>query len=88
MPIVATMTRLVDRPVRDLRGREHVADQDQRGEEIEEPVREDRADERRARAPAVRQPPPQHRDASELADPPGQRGVREQADRERREDVR
>ena len=36
----------------------------------------------------ARQTPAQHGDARELADPAGQHGVREQPDRERREDER
>ena len=74
------------RPARDLGRREHVADEHERGHEIEQPVGEDRADECRARTVSVlREPPPQDGDPRQLADAAGQRRVPEQADREGRE---
>ena len=75
------------RPVRDLRRRDHVRDEQQRREEIEQTVREDRADESPGRARPVREVTAQHGDARELPDPPGKHGVCEQPDRERGEDT-
>ena len=76
------------RPLRDLRGREHVED------EQRSPRRRRRADGRRR----CRRPPPRRpaaltcrrddRDAGELADPAREHGVPEEPDAERREDVR
>jgi hypothetical protein len=50
-------------------------------------VRKDRAEQDRPH-PATRHAPVQDGDARELADPPGQHGIREQPDGERREDER
>ena len=78
------------RPVRDLRGRSDVADQEHDREEVEHPVREHRAEEHRpcVGAPLLLDPPAQNRDPRELADAAGQNGVREQADPERGKDER
>jgi hypothetical protein len=78
-----------NRPVRNARGGDHVQDQADHRNEIEEPVREHGPDERRPRpVRAALQPqlPRQHRHTRELADPSRQHRVREQAHRERRED--
>ena len=76
-----------ERPVRDLRGREHPDDENPDRDEIEDPVGEDGADERRPESlAAVVRPPGQDGDARELADAARQHRVREQPDRERRED--
>ncbi len=75
------------RPGRDLGGFEDVEDQQQGRDDVEQPVREDGADEGRGRARAVGKAPAQHRDAGELADPAGQRRVAEEPHRERREHV-
>ena len=58
-----------------------------RRKEVEEPVREDRADESAGRPGAVREMAPQDGDASELPDPARQHRVRKQSDRECREDL-
>ena len=77
-----------DRPVRHLRGQQHPDDEDRRRDEVEEPVREDRPDERRARAGRrVRKMPAKRRHARELTEPPRNDGVGEQPDAERRENV-
>ena len=76
-----------DRPVRQLRRRHHVGDEQRDREEVEEPVREHRPEERRARSLAVRQMAPQHGDAGELAGAGGQHRVCEQPDAEGREDL-
>ena len=77
------------RPVRDLRGREHVPDQQERREEVEDPVCEDGADERR---PRVAAPSPflvagQHRDARQLPDSARQHGICEETHSEGGEDL-
>ena len=70
--------------------REHPDDEDRRGNEIEEPVREHRADERAqgGSSRAVRR----EGDAgawrpSQAPEPPRERGIREETDAERRQDV-
>ena len=75
------------RPVRQLGGRHHVGDEERDREEVEQPVREHRPEERRARALAVREVTPEHGDARELARAGGEHGVPEQPDAERREDL-
>jgi hypothetical protein len=75
------------RPARNLRGRKHIGDEEERRKEIEEPVREDGADEGAARSGPVRQAAPEDRDSGELADPARQHRVCEEADREGREDA-
>ena len=77
-----------ERPARDVGGDEHPDDEGDRREEVEHPVREHRADQRRRRALAAGHAPAQNGDARELADAAGQHRVREQADAERREDER
>jgi hypothetical protein len=76
------------RPVRDLRGEEHVGDQEQHGEQVEHAVGEDRADQRRPRirASLLLLMPREDRDARELANPPRQNCVREEAHAKGRED--
>jgi hypothetical protein len=73
------------RPARDLRREDDVDDQEEDRHEVEDPVREDGADERRPRA-STGELAVQDRDARELADPAREHGVREEPDRERRED--
>ena len=74
-----------ERPARDVGRGQHEDDEQHDRDEIEDAVREDRADEQRPEALAVPfEPPVQHRDAGELADAPGQHRVREQPDAERR----
>jgi hypothetical protein len=80
-----------DRPVRDLRGQEHVKDQADGRDQVEEPVREDRSDERGpdpAHATMETQLPREDGDSRELADPSREHRVREQPHRERRENCR
>ena len=75
-----------DRPVRDLRRREDICDEQRDREEVEQTVREDGAEERRARPGLpVRQVLAQYRDTRELAGAGGQHGVPEEADAERGE---
>ena len=69
-------------PVRDLRRQQHPGDEERDREEVEQAMGEDGAEQGRARAPAVRQMPAQHRDARELAGPRRQHRVPEQADPE------
>ena len=76
-----------DRPVRDLRREQHVDDEQRHGEQVEQAVREDGAEQRRARTRAVRKVPAQHGDARELPGPRRQHGVAEQPDAERGEDM-
>ncbi len=67
-----------DRPVGHLRGEQDPDDEDRRRNEVEEPVREDRPDEDRARPwRRIGQVPPKRGDARELAEPPRNDGVRE-----------
>ena len=69
-------------PVRDLRRQQDPGDEDRDREEVEQAVREDGAEQGRARSPAVREVPAQHRDARELAGPGRQHRVPEQPDPE------
>ena len=61
--------------------------EDRDREEVEQPVREDGAEQGRARSLAVRQVPPQHGDARELAGAGREHGVPEQPDPEGGEDL-
>ena len=70
------------RPVRDLGGGEHVQDEKRHGHEVEEAVSDDGPEQGGARAAAVREGPPQHRHARQLADASGQCRIPEQADAE------
>ena len=74
-----------DRPVRDLRRQQDVGDEQRDREEVEQAVREDGPEERRARAPAVRQVAAQDGDTRELAGAGRQHRVPEQPDAERGE---
>ena len=56
-----------DRPVRKLGGEEHVADEERDREHVEDPVREDRAEERRAVAAPLGHVPSEDGDPRELA---------------------
>ena len=69
-------------PVRDLRGHQDPGDEDRDREQVEQAVREDGAEQSRARSPAVREVPAQHGDARELAGPGRQHRVPEQPDPE------
>ena len=86
-PMIETITRLVTAQCGTFAVVNTYSDQQQRREEIEEPVREDSADERPARPAPAGDMPPQHRHARELPDPSRENGVREQPDRECREDL-
>ena len=85
MPTTTTAIRLVTAQSGMCAVEHHVHDQGDDCDEIEDPVREDGAEQARPGA-GLSHPPVQHRDARELADPPGQDRVREQADGESRED--
>jgi hypothetical protein len=76
-----------NRPMRDVGDQQHVCDQDERREEVEDAVGEDGAEQRRRRALSPLHPPGEDGNPRELADPPRERGVPEQADRVRREDA-
>ena len=64
---------------------EHVADEERDREQVEQPVGEDGAEQRRAGAAALGQVSPQDGDPCELARPRGEHGVPQQADAEGRE---
>ena len=86
MPIPSTTTIVITAQCGSFAELSTQIDEHGRREEVEHPVREDGADERREDPLAPRHPPREHGDAAELADPPRQHGVREQPDAERRED--
>src|SRR3954449_514920 len=73
---------------RNARGGDHVEDQQKHGHDVENAVCENRPDERRPRPFATRHLPSQHGNPRQLADPTRQQRIREQADREGREDER
>ena len=73
---------------RDARRGDDVEDEQEHRDDVEDAVREHRPDERRPRSLAPGHLPRENGDPRELADAPRQHGVREQADRERREDER
>ena len=77
-----------DRPVRELRCRGDVGDQERDREEVEQPVREHCSEQRRARSGPARKMPPQHRDSRKLAGPRREHGVSEETHAERREHLR
>jgi len=66
-------------------GERHVHDQDDDGDQIEDAVREHRAEQARPGA-ALRHAPVEYRNPRELADPSRQDGIREQSDGEGGED--
>ena len=72
-------------PVRDLGGHQDPGDEDRDREQVEQAVREDGAEQSRARSPAVREVPAQDGDPRELAGPGRQHRVPEQPDPEGRE---
>src|SRR6266487_2636263 len=74
-----------DGPARNVCGQGHVHDQDDDGDQIEDAVREHRAEQARPGA-ALRHAPVEYRNPCELADPSRQNGVREQSDGEGGED--
>ena len=76
------------RPVRYPGGREHERRQEQRGDEVEEAVREDGPEQLAGDALAAFASPRQDAHPCELAHPPREHGVRQQADRERGDDGR
>ena len=86
-PITNAIAMLVIAQCGSFAVKQHPDDERQRGEEVEQPVREDRADQRRPDALPLRHPPREHGDARQLAGAAGQHDVREQADAERREDA-
>src|SRR3954463_16325819 len=73
---------------RNARGGDHVEDQQKHGHDVENAVCEDRPHEPRPRPLATRHLPSQHGNPRQLADPTRQQRIREQADREGREDER
>ena len=78
-----------DRPARNLRRQQNVEDEQRDRGKVEQAMREDGADERRARPlTVVGQTAAQHRHPRELARPRRQHRVSEQPDAEGREDVR
>ena len=75
------------RPGGDLCRHEHVPHEQPDRDQVEHPVRDDRAGERRPHAAPPALVPGQHADAGQLADPAGQGGVGQHADAEGREDL-
>jgi len=72
-------------PTRNVCGHRHVHDQRDDGDEIEDAVRENRAEQARPGA-TLTHAPIQHSNSCELADPPRQNRVREESDGEGGED--